>query len=74
MVRGYGSRQMIGQEEWRQEAQRKSDCSVGKARRRELAGSSDAEFAAAVGATVAMEDCDEHGHERARGVTEEKVA
>jgi hypothetical protein len=73
MVRGYGSRQMIGQAEWRQEAQRKSDCSVGKARRRELAGSSDAEFAGAVVATVAMEDCD-HEHERARGVTEEKVA
>lgn len=76
MVRGSGSRHMIGQAEWRQEALRMSeqrnDCSVGKARRREQVGSLDTEFVAAVVAMVAMEDYGER--EQTRAVSEEKAA
>lgn len=76
MVRGSGPRHAIEQAEWRQEAlgtsEQRDDCSVGKARRRELVGSRDAEFAVAVVATVAVEYYG--GHERARAVSEEKAA
>jgi hypothetical protein len=76
MVQGSGSRHMMAQVVWRNEAlvsEQQNDCSVGKAkRRRELVGSPDAGFVAAEAVMVAMESYGEH--EGARAVHKEKAA